>query len=113
MKIELGQFGNRFKSIYIFGSHPIQDWHRILLVGFSIVLGVLIWSYFFYFSVQSEFRSDFNSSTEFVPVKDKEAEIKEVVEKYKAKEVLWGGMATTTKVGSGASAGATTTTKTD
>ena len=91
MKIELGKFGKNFKNTYLIGSKPIQDWQRIIVVGFAVVLGVFIWSYFFYFSVQSEFKADFNDSYQAPPVKDKEAEIKDVVDKYKTKESLWLG----------------------
>ncbi len=87
MKIELGQFGDKFKKVYVLGSRPIQDWPRIICVWFSIMLGVFIWSYFFYFSVQAEFKSDFSTNSEVAPVKDKESEIKDVVDKYQAKEV--------------------------
>ena len=97
MKIELGKFGDKFKNAYVFGSRPIQDWQRIIIVAFSVVLGVFIWSYFFYFSVQSEFRSDFNGTYQAPFVKDKESEIKDVVDKYKAKETIWIGNATSSQ----------------
>ena len=89
MKIETNKFQDKFKNIHIFGSHPIQDWHRIIVVSFLILSGVFIWSYFFYFSVQSEFTSDFVDNSQTVPNKDKEAEIKDVVDKYKVKESAW------------------------
>ena len=97
MNIELGQFGSKLKNMYIFGSRPFQDWQRIMIISFSIILGVFIWSYFFYFSVQSTLMSDAGEATDFVPVKDKEAEIKSVIEKYQIREVSWGVVATSTK----------------
>ena len=89
MKIELGQIENKFKKVYILGSRPIQDWPRMIFVCASIILGIFIWSYFFYFSVQNEFRSDFDNVSQVTPVKDKEAEIRDIVDKYKAKEVIF------------------------
>lgn len=86
MKTDLGNIRNKFKNIYILGSRPIQDWRRIVYFFASIMIGVLIWSYFFYFSVQSEFKSDLKTASKIVPAKDKEAEIRDVVEKYRAKE---------------------------
>ena len=100
MNIELGQFGKKLKNMYIFGSRPVQDWQRIMVVAFSIILGVFIWSYFFYFSVQSALMSDSGEVTDFVPVKDKEAEIKSVIEKYQNKEISWGVAATSSKTSS-------------
>lgn len=90
MKIDLGNIRNKFKNIYILGSRPIQDWRRVVYFATSILIGVLIWSYFFYFSVQSEFKSDLKTVSKIVPVKDKEAEIRDVVEKYRAKEQFFG-----------------------
>lgn len=94
MKLDLTQTASQVKNIYILGSKPIQDWQRIILVCFAIMLGVFIWSYFFYFSVQSEFKSEFNQNSEAAPIKDKEAEIKDVVDKYKAKELDFTGTTT-------------------
>ena len=91
MKLDLTQTASQVKNIYILGSKPIQDWQRIILVCFAIMLGVFIWSYFFYFSVQSEFKSDFNQIPQTVPTKGKEAEIKDVVDKYKARELDFAG----------------------
>jgi hypothetical protein len=89
MKIKIGQIENKFKKVYILGSRPVQDWPRIISVCALIIFGIFIWSYFFYFSVQDEFRTDFDSTSQMTPVKDKEAEIKDVVDKYKAKEVIF------------------------
>ena len=89
MKIELGQIENKFKKVYILGSRPVQDWPRIIFVCISIILGVFIWSYFFYFSVQAEFKYDFNNTSQIAPFNDKEADIKDVVDKYKIKEVIF------------------------
>ena len=94
MKIELGKFGSKFKNTYIFGSRPIQDWQRIVVVAFSIILGIFIWSYLLYTSVQTEFESGFNEAQQAIPVKDKEAEIRDVVDKYRAKEAVWTGTST-------------------
>ena len=89
MKIEIGHIGNKVKKVYILGSRPIQDWPRIIFVFASIGLGIFIWSYFFYFSVQAEFKSDFDITSYVTPAKDKEAEIKDVVDKYKTKDVIF------------------------
>ena len=107
MKIELGQFEGKFKNIYLIGSKPIQDWQRMIIVSFAVVLGIFIWSYFFYFSVQSEFKADFGDTYKAPPAKDKEAEIKDVVDKYKAKESVWYGGVSESELGSetGSSAG--------
>lgn len=96
MKIELGKF-NKVKGAYILGSKPIQDWQRIIYVWVAIIVGIFVWSYFFFVSVQSEFKSDFKNASQFIPTKDKEAEIKDVEDKYKAKEAIWfSGVASTT-----------------
>ena len=92
MKIELGKFGNKLKGAYMIGSKPIQDWQRVVTICFAVLLGVFIWSYFFYSSVQSEFKNDFGDSSQVMPVKNKEVEIKEVIDKYKTKEGLWLGV---------------------
>ncbi len=110
MNIELGQFGNKLRNMYIFGSRPVQDWQRIMVVAFSIILGVFIWSYFFYFSVQTSLMSDSGEATDFVPVKDKEAEIKSVIEKYQGKEASWAGMTVATATTAGAKVGVVATT---
>lgn len=89
MKIVIGQIRNKFKKAYILGSRPVQDWPRIIFVCSLIVSGIFIWSYFFYFSVKDEFKLDFNNTTQLTPTKDKEAEIRDVVDKYKAKDVIF------------------------
>ena len=86
MKIELGQLKNKFKNIYLLGSKPIQDWQRIIYVMTAILIGVFVWSYFFYFSVQSEFKSDIFIPPQSHATKDKESEIQEVMDKYINKE---------------------------
>ena len=86
MKIGLNKYENKIRSAYIFGSKPIQDWQRVIYVLTAIVIGTAVWSYFFYLSVQSEFKKDFKNSSQIMPVKDKESEIKDVLDKYKAKE---------------------------
>ena len=89
MKIDLVKITEKFKNIYILGRRPIQDWQRIFFVSVSIVIGIFIWSYFFYFSVQSQFKSDLSKVSKVAPIKDKEAEIRDIVEKYKLKDQLF------------------------
>ncbi len=94
----MGKLGSSLKRMYIFGSHPILDWQRIIVVSVLLITAIFVWSYFFYFSVKSDFGNSLVNVSEYVPVKDKEAEIKEVVYKYKVKEFLWTGGTSTAVV---------------
>jgi len=96
MKIELNQFENKFKNSYVLGSRPIQDWQRVFCFFLAILIGVVIWSYYFYGTVQSEFKANTKIDSYVAPVKDKEVEIKELVDKYKAKEQVFNDIQTTT-----------------
>ena len=86
MKITLGSVKNKVSNAYLFGSRPIQDWQRIMLVLIIVIGFVLVWGYFFKLSVQSGFVIDSGATYRPAPIKDKEAEIKDVVNKYSAKE---------------------------
>ncbi|MEI6042160.1 MAG: hypothetical protein WCQ00_01165 [bacterium] len=92
MKIETANFGNGLKNIYLVGSKPIQDWQRIFLFLVSIIIGVGIWSYYFNFTIKSELALGISNVSQSTPTKDKEAEIKDVVDKYKAREASFAGI---------------------
>ncbi len=86
--VNVKSFRNKMSNSYFFGSRPVQDWPKILIFFFFVLLIIAIWSYFFFLAVRSEIKNDF-SNIQAPVVKDKEAEIQEVLEKYNQREVMF------------------------
>jgi hypothetical protein len=86
MKIQSAKRKWSLKNMYIMGNEPNKDWPRLIIIWFAVLLGVFVWSYFFHFSVQDQFKTDFNSISQTTSFKDKESEIKDVTDRYKIKE---------------------------
>lgn len=86
--INLKIFKNKMSNSYFFGSRPVQDWPKILIVSTVILVIMIVWSYFFFLSVKSEISNDF-SGVGVTNIKDKGAEIQEILEVYQKKEIMF------------------------
>lgn len=61
MDLNLDSIKQKFKQMYLLGRYPDRDWHRVLIASIALLACIGIWSFLFFFQIQSAGLSAINN----------------------------------------------------